>query len=458
MTGGVTNLLGWTDESGLTNVSFAVDTSYLKTGDRDLQARVEDNNGPAPTAEFANIGYSPVVRVRVENAIYFYRYETPEVAWKIRVGFGTTEPVGSWSIEIRDDQGALYGGASGDIATSTNAEGFIIVQDSTVFDPNFGGYRLRNYYDEYSEEYFDVTITVTGAAQGSPPAAPLAKIKNVRKRVKSRPGERLTCVVEDINVIGDTGNRGTMDAMMDTVLQGFGLLGRHFDLPTMQIEETPTPQSEGWNILNHAGMWRNLNYFLAGTNTTAPPATHFFSFSHGWGGGIGKEGTDINGSVTSQTLQNLGYWKHSNVVFLGSKATLPYRPRAMTFVFLDGCDSMQGSIVDVLVGGMMSYGGNGKLTLSQLRQYGFFPHYGCGWTKKKGSKFRGGTDILVDHAEYVGLFFEWLFTIDPNTGLPRFTYQQARERARHTRANDNIINPVALGWDHTGCHELYIDE
>jgi hypothetical protein len=429
----------------------------LKTGYRDLQVRVEDNNGPAPTGEFANTGYSPVVRVRVENPIYFYRYETPEVTWKIRIGFGTTEPNGTWSIDIRDPQGTLYATANGDIATSTNSQGFIVREDNTVWDDNIGDYRSRNYYDLYSEEYFDVTITVTGAAQGSPPASPPAKIKNVRKRVKTRPHQRLGCVVEDINVIGNTDNRSTMDSMMDAVLQGFGMLGQHFDLPTMQVEDTPPQQSEGWNIINHAGLWRNLNYFVSGVSND-PPATHFYSFSHGWGGGIGREGTGIEGSMTGETLQSLGYWGQSNVVFEGAKATLPFRPRGMTFVFLDGCDTMTGSIVDVLTGGMMSYGGRGKMTLDQLKEYGYFPHYGCGWTKKKGSKFRGGTDILTEHADYVGLFFEWLLTIDPNTGFPRFTYQQARERARHTRVNDNVINPVALGWDHTGCNELFIDE
>jgi hypothetical protein len=458
ITDGETNLLGWTDQSGLTNVSFAIDTSYLKIGNRDLQVRVEDNNGPALTGEFANTGYSPVVRVRVANPIYFYRYETPEVGWKIRVGFGTTEPNGTWSIDIRDPQGTLYATANGDIATSTNSQGFIIREDDTIFDPGLGDNRLRNYYDQYSEEYFDVTITVRGVAQGSPPASPPAKVKNVRKRVKSRPHQRLGCVVEDISVIGDTGNRSTMDAMMDAVLQGFGMLGQHFDLPTMTLEDTPTPGSEGWNIINQPALWRNLNYFVAGTNTTVQPATHFFSFSHGWGGGIGREGAGIDGSMTTETLQSLGYWGHSNVVFQGGKATLPFRPRGMTFAFVDGCDTMTGSIVDVLVGGVMSYGGRGKITLDQLQQYGSFPHYGCGWTKKKGSKFRGTTDILIDHADYVGLFFEWLLTIDPNTGLPRFTYQQARERARHTRLNDSVINPVALGWDHTGCDELFIDE
>jgi hypothetical protein len=46
ITGDETNLLGWTDQSGLTNVSFAIDTSYLKTWNRDLQVRVEDNKWP----------------------------------------------------------------------------------------------------------------------------------------------------------------------------------------------------------------------------------------------------------------------------------------------------------------------------------------------------------------------------------------------------------------------------
>jgi hypothetical protein len=130
----------------------------------------------------------------------------------------------------------------------------------------------------------------------------------------------------------------------------------------------------------------------------------------------------------------------------------------MTFAFLDGCDTMTGSILDVLVGGVMSYGGRGKMTLDHLKQHGYFPHYGCGWTKKKGVNFKGGTDIFVDHAEYVGFFFELLLEIDTDTGLPFRTYEDARDRAKNLRRNENIPNPMAIGWDHTGCDELFIDE
>lgn len=461
---GRTNLLQWSYGREETNLTFTIDTALIETGEHLFQLRVADENGPA-SGELANIEYTAPVRVRVLNPLYFPgdEYNSPEVSWKLIVRFGTTEREGTWRTDVYTDTGTHWATAGGDIASSKGADGLIVVEDAYVDDGS--GPRPRTWYDEYPYEFFDVVVSVTPAGQLTPLknlAAAETKTKEIRKRIKGR-RPRTYIICEDGTLLREDALRATMDAMMDIPFVGMFALGPHFSLQTMARDYDVSPSAEGWNILRTRTAWDNLNRFLAGaTNETyrdPVQGTHLYSISHGGVKGIGGPA----GGVSSQTLQDSGYWECTEVTVKGTgqdpQTYMRYtRTKGLTFVFLDGCSTMEGDLVPALLNGPINAGENGQVTIIDLVTKGQFPHYGCGWTRKKifSSVFR--TDIDFGHADYVKQFFGSLLTPDPETGLPANTYRQARSRARYWSNSPTFVNPASQGWGHTGCDELYIDE
>jgi hypothetical protein len=92
---------------------------------------------------------------------------------------------------------------------------------------------------------------------------------------------------------------------------------------------------------------------------------------------------------------------------------------------------------------------------------GSFPYYGCGWIKTKDIGIIGpfgGGDVKWEHADYVGRFLAFTTERDTRTSLAKWTYREAREKARFFSDSPNEVNPWSSGWKHIGCDTLYIDE
>ena len=416
ITGGKTNVLTMVSGLSVSNATFDLDTTLMKTGERQLQIQVVDDNGEALTGEDVNVERTPPLHVNVTNAIWLNDFEG-FTDWRLVVSFGTEITDGTWSMEIFDDTATLFGSASGDIAGDTNSAGNIIIADPNGFPP----------FPYYTTEYFDIVITAQPYAEsgGEVASAPGTKVLSKRSRVRRRALTREPITLEHLGLIGSSGSRILMDTMMQLCFDLLDRLGAQYDL------NAQAANASTWNQMANSNHWFRLNNHLVSSR----PATHMYYIGHGGPHHIGY--TNLESQISVDTLYGpFTYLQDSN---------------KLTFAFLDGCNSADGVIL-----GMLTI--SAKTTLAELINNGKVARFGCGWRRKKLSNLRVSTDINSDHAEFVGVFMSEVFEIDPITGFTANTYQQAYQRARFKQFQPTTRNFAADGWDWKGCDALYIDE
>lgn len=405
---------------GLNSGKLRVNTAEFDGGEHRLQIRVQelgrdpDRYGPYEVSE--------TVTVYFDNGMSFA--EPPgETGWKLRYDIKPIVQAGGWEIYVRRPNGALFRTTSGTIEADTNSAGVIEVEDSYINDG--GTVRLRNWFDQYPDNYYDVYVVIDPAPLASFRAA-AAKAREkipdpttytnrftnyVRTVVKHRPDFRLGIVGEQPGIIPEDGLRTLFNTMMDTWWAGMGQYGPQWRLLEQQAVN-PIPSGEGWNRLNSA-TWAKLNEAYSGFGLQLPTAS--FTFSHGSVSGIGSATGNTNSGVNAATLAAYGY--------TGGSATNTTNGLTfgLTFCFPDACMAASGGYIPLL----LIHGTTGELSRSKMIKRGLYQHFGCGWKKIKTVGLATGVDIIDYHGEFVGWFGAKTLEIDPVFGYAANTYRQA---------------------------------
>ena len=371
-----------------------------------------------------------------DNDIYKAPNFPTTPGWKLVIKFGTKIVEGDYEVKIstiEDGTTNLYGLVSGGL-TEVDTNGYITVEDSYIWDDNINDYRYRDPYDGYNGiDAFDIEISVTELLVGGPPF-------KVKYRVApSLPLQwRISAVIEDTEALrfpDGSLDRTIMDGLFDAWYMKLAYVSLHWDFIRLQLNSDQTPQTHGWNRYADAVGWRKFNQSLARSSqvpSSHPKISHMYLFMHGNPTGVGdsESGRGIDHEVTAATITSLGFNKTNG----------------LTFAFFDACSVFSsGAVLPTLL--MKNGGVEGHISLTEMFAKGLHPNFSCGWEDDKMSSF--ANRVYLDHIEYSSDYIQWLLNVDEKTGLPLWTYKDARNKAKDG-------NLAGKNYNYTGVEKLMI--
>lgn len=177
---------------------------------------------------------------------------------------------------------------------------------------------------------------------------------------------------------------------------------------------------------------------------------------------------NANNTLSSSRLDYLHYTGHGSgqsignkpgeLITLGQLRASPFlKSNYMTFVALDGCNTMDGT---EFIQAMTGYAKT--TTRFAIAQAGTNPHFGCGWDNVKVVGWMKQGVKKDEHFWFWEDFYHHLTRRNPVTGLMDRTYQQAYAFAKEPQGagvNNNLqTNPEATGFKMVGCTDCRFDE
>lgn len=322
----------------------------------------------------------------------------------------------------------------GTYALELFADGVMVYQTSAAVpaDGKFGvydgNYNPANWPNEGFSDADEWTLHVTVSPAGRSTSAGATVKKKFRKPYNSRSG--LTVQQYNAFTISYLIQEEIDDLMLNYFLAGLQVTPQKAldgSLLDWSIDRTRVPRVENyqsWNDFRYDirhGLFSDLHYF-----------------------GHGAEDHLGGGPKNTQ----LEMWVLDRSRYLATNH--------MRYVALDGCNTAQKT---TFLSGWIGH--DSKVSRNKMRDKGWIPRFGWGWTDKKGVAYTYQGELLWAHFNFVTDYYTRLTHRDLS-GYLDFTYEQAIDFGKHPNhqgVDPNVVNnSQGNSINYVGCYDCYFDE